>query len=330
MAEQKRQSVTAEELTEQMGKLNPAADDTKVKQQLPSPDDINAETNAELEAGEILTEAKRRLSGVKTVEKQAMPTTEDIEAEKKDNSCAVVSSEQMAKAAASKAKAEEKGQSLGTVDAKSLMVGGAGAGGGFGLNAPGYGVKVQHFAPVAGSGTKKQIDVDDAILTAWTQVLDDTAKLTWVYCSYTSDLKKLELQASGDGGLSEFKAQIGDSVAWGGFRCYGVDKRGGTEVRRTKFVFVQVRPESVSMIKKAKQSSHKHDVKEVITGTHMDISVETLADLDEQGLITKLQAATGAHKPNGYEFEPGVFIEADFYGLGIGKECKGETATNNS
>lgn len=304
--------------------------ETEVKQKLPTADDINAETSADLMAGEILGEAKRKLSRADTQEKQTLPTPDDIKAEKKDKSCVVLSSEQMSKAAASKAKSEAHGMSLGTVDAKSLAVGGAGAGGGFGLNAPGFGVKVTHFAG-GGSGVnaKKQINISEDITNAWAQVLDDAAKTTWIYCSYTDDLKNLNLLASGEGGLSEFKKQIGDAMGWGGFKCYGVDKRGGTVVRRTKFVFAQIRPESVSMIKKAKQASHKGDVKQIITGAHMDVSVETLADLDEQGLITKLQAATGAHKPNGYEFEPGVFIEADFYGLGIGKQCKGETASAN-
>jgi len=310
----------------QEGKESLKAVETEVRQRLPTMDDINAENSAVLEADEILGDAKRRLSRVKTVEKQVLPQVDDIQAEKKDKACAVLSSEQMSKAAASKTASEAKGKHLGTVDTSSGF--GAGAGGGFGLNAPGFGVKVNHFAG-GGSGVaaKKQIEVSEEIKSTWAQVLDDAAKTTWVYCKYSDDLKKLELQASGEGGLSEFKRQIGETMAWGAFRCYGVDKRGGTVVRRTKLVFVQVRPEAVSMIKRAKQTSHKGDVKEALTGTHVDIAVETLADLDEQDLIKKLQAATGAHKPNGYEFDADVFLEADFYGLGIGKDCKGETAT---
>jgi hypothetical protein len=329
-AEASGETTAAAEAALQEGKESLKAAETTEKQHLPTADDINAERNVELEAAEILTEAKRKLSSASTEEKQTLPTAEDIQAEKKDKACAVLSSEQMAKAAASKKAAEEKGAGLGTVDQKSLMVGGAGAGGGFGLNAPGFGVKVQHFAG-GGSGVaaKKQLEVSPEVASTWQNVLDDASKKTWIYCKYSDDLKKLELQASGEGGLSEFKAQIGEELAWGGFRCYGVDKRGGTEVRRTKFIFVQVRPQGVSMVKKGKQSAHKNDVKESINNTHLDVGVESLADLDEQGLISKLQAATGAHKPNGYEFEPGVFVEADFYGLGIGKACKGETAANS-
>lgn len=321
------EATAAAETALQEGKESLKAVETQDKTVLPTADDINAEQNADLVAGEILLEAKRKLSRAETTEKNSLPSPEDIKAEKKDKDCAVISSEQMAKAAASKAKAETHGAGLGTVNTKGGF--GAGAGGGFGLNAPGFGVKVQHFAGAAsGANSKKQVAVSDDVKTAWLQVLDDSAPKTWVYCKYSDDLKTLELQASGEGGLTEFKAQIGDQMAWGAFKCFGVDKRGGTEVRRTKFIAVQIRPEGVSMIKKAKQSSHKGDVKEVLSNTHMDVSVETLADLDEKMLITKLQAATGAHKPNGYEFDPGAFIEDDFYGLGIGKSCKGETAQN--
>merc|ERR1712217_710455 len=181
---------------------------------------------------------------------------------------------------------------------------------------------------MGGVAAKKQITIPDDISSAWSKVLSDDDPLRWIYCKYTADLKSIALTASGTGGLSEFKQKVDDDLAWAGLRCYGVDKRGGTEVRRTKFIFVQIRPEAASQIKKAKQASHKGEVKEVLINAHMDLVVEGLGDLDEQGLITKLQAATGAHKPNGYEFDDGAFIEADFYGLGIGKDCKGETARN--
>lgn len=46
------------------------------------------------------------------------------------------------------------------------------------------------------------------------------------------------------------------------------------------------------------------------TGAHLDLSVDSPEDLTEHDCIVRLQAATGAHKPNGYEFEPGVVTSA--------------------
>lgn len=307
------------------GKKSLKTVETVEKSRLPTVDDINAEQAAGVSAGEMLMAGRKSLKSVETVEKQQLPSATDVQAEKKDpKRCSVKDSEQMAKALQSKSAADAKSMHLGNVNTSTGF--GAGAGGGFGLNAPGHGPKVNHFAG-GGSGvdTKKQIDIPAAVNTAWAQVLDDADPLRWIFCKYTENLKGIELSAKGTGGLAEFKQQIGDEMAWAGFRCYGVDKRGGTEVRRTKFVFVQVRPEAVSTIKKAKQSAHKGEVKEAISNAHLDLVVESITDLAEQGLIDRLQAATGAHKPNGYEFDDGKFIEADYYGLGIGKDCKGET-----
>ncbi|CAE8643057.1 unnamed protein product [Polarella glacialis] len=181
---------------------------------------------------------------------------------------------------------------------------------------------------VAEEGSSIDIGEDVRVTWLWKNVLADADPTSWIYCEYTSDGKGLELKSSGTGGLSEFKAALGESIAWGGFRCNGVDRRGTFECKRPKFIFVQHKPEQMSAMKKAKQGSHKGDVKDAITGAHLDVIVETLADLDEQGLIAKLQAATGAHKPNGYEFEPGLILDADFYGLGIGNDCKGESSKN--
>ena len=47
------------------------------------------------------------------------------------------------------------------------------------------------------------------------------------------------------------------------------------------------------------------------TGVHLDVSIDDAADLTEEDLVKRLQAATGAHKPNGYEFEPGIITSAE-------------------
>jgi hypothetical protein len=228
-------------------------------------------------------------------------------------------SEAMEKAEASKAEAESKSAGLGVVQSAGGFVGGQG--GGLGLNAPGAGPKVNHFAA---KGTA--IPVADEVKAEWQKVMDDAHGQGWVVAEYAADGKSLQLQASGEGGMKEFKEQLsGDKLSWGAFRCWGVDKRGGTECKRTKFIFVQWMPEGVSQIKKAKMGSHKGAMKGALDGAHMDLLCESLDDFEEQGLMTKLQASTGAHKPNGYEFDEGVFLESDYYGLGIGKDCKSET-----
>jgi hypothetical protein len=222
----------------------------------------------------------------------------------------------------------QKAKQFGSLDTASIAMGGAGQGGGLGLNRPGAGPTVKHFAGGGRGSISQELQMDDEIGQAWIQVQDQNDPMGWVFCTYSADGKKLELKAKGGGGLKAFKAELGDELGWAAFRCYGVDKRGGLECKRPKFVNVQYKPEAASSIKKARMGSNKGAVKDVLKGTHLDIIVENLNDLAEATLIEKLQAATGAHKPNGYEFDDGVFCEADFYGLGIGKDCKGEGSKN--
>mmetsp|Transcript_44597 Transcript_44597/g.105744 ORF Transcript_44597/g.105744 Transcript_44597/m.105744 type:complete len:236 (-) Transcript_44597:135-842(-) len=235
----------------------------------------------------------------------------------------------MDKALESKAQAEAKAANLGTVNTNGGF--GAGAGGGMGLNKPGFGPAVQHFAGKSEPG-KKTVDIKPEIRETWLKILDNNEPVAWVVCEYDPEVKSptLLLKASGEGGMKEFIAALPkDVVAWGAFRCYGVDRRGGVDSKRAKFIFVQWTPEGISQMKKAKTGPHKGEVKEVLTGTHIDVMIENEEGFAPADLIQKLQAATGAHKPNGYEFEDGEFIEADYYGLGIGKDCKGETNSAN-
>ena len=149
-------------------------------------------------------------------------------------------SEVMNKAAESQAKASEKTKKFGIVENTAAY--GAGAGGGFGLNAPGAGPKVKHFAG-AGGGGKKTLDVPEAISNAWLKVLDDEQPETFIVATYTSNGKGLNEPVIGTEGLEAFKAALpDDQCAWGGFKCLAVDDRGNVVCKRPKFVFVRLFP----------------------------------------------------------------------------------------
>eukprot|EP00927_Polykrikos_kofoidii_P084943 TRINITY_DN9104_c0_g1_i1.p1 TRINITY_DN9104_c0_g1~~TRINITY_DN9104_c0_g1_i1.p1 ORF type:complete len:241 (-),score=43.92 TRINITY_DN9104_c0_g1_i1:307-1029(-) len=238
-------------------------------------------------------------------------------------------SEQIEKAQASKAEAEAKGLHLGKLDTAGIAMGGAGQGGGLGLNAPGHGPEVKHFA---GGGGGAVIEVDPEISKSWALVQDDANSANWIVCTYTENGKGLNLKEVGQSGMTGFKEALGDDLAWGGLRIAAVDKRGGTVCKRPKLIFVQWKGgKNAGTMRKAKMASHKGTVKQAIASAHIDLVIEdSLDEMNANDLIPLLQKATGSHKPNGYEFDEGDFIEADYYGLGIGEECKGETATGNA
>ncbi|GMH96011.1 hypothetical protein TrVE_jg1393 [Triparma verrucosa] len=215
-------------------------------------------------------------------------------------------------------------EQFGIVDIKAGNIG-SGAGGGFGLNAPGTGPKVKSWA---GAGAPKGFIVNEECKAAWEKMCNDNDPIHFVVGKYSADYKSLELASSGEGRLSAFVAALtselgDDKIGWGGFRCYGVDDRGNTVSKRAKIVFIQYMPPNAPAMKKAKMGSHKGAAKAAFDKAHMDQLVENVVeDLVPADLVTALQAATGAHKPNGYEFEVGEFVSADYYNRGIGKDAK--------
>lgn len=182
------------------------------------------------------------------------------------------------------------------------------------------GVKVMGglTAGTVGAKTKgASIPVDEKVEGVWKQILKDDAPVGWVVLKYSDDGKSINLHKQGDGVAMEaftscLKDDIGDAAAaWGAFRCNAVDERGSVTCKRPKFLFVQYMPDNLPGMRKAKMGSHKGTMKDILTGCHADMLVcDVVEDLDKTELVKKLQAATGAHKPNGYEFDDGTITPA--------------------
>lgn len=192
---------------------------------------------------------------------------------------------------------------------------GAGAGGGLGLSAVAN-PKVNHFAAKGSKGSGPGLSADMG--PCWQNIIGPTTteNFGWLLCEYDATGKNVELKDKGEGGLADFKAALVkcEGCAWGGFRCYGVDNRGNVICKRPKFVFVQYMPASAPPMRRAKMGSHKGALKECFDKAHVDVCVtDANEDLTPEFLAEKLQSATGAHKPNGYEFDVGVITDADYY-----------------
>jgi len=189
--------------------------------------------------------------------------------------------------------------------------------GGLGFNDPNFGVRKKTGFEAA-KATGRSLPITDECENLWNEVLDNDNKRTWVVMQYDDKGKALSLKKSGEGGLSEFVAELeDDKVCWGAFRCWAVDDRGNVTCERAKFVFVQWMPTGASSMRKAKMGTHKGSVKEVLHSVHLDLQAEDKSAFDDEELVKALQAATGAHKPNGYRFEEGKVVNADYYASAI-------------
>jgi hypothetical protein len=108
-----------------------------------------------------------------------------------------------------------------------------------------------------------------------------------------ADGNTITVGATGAGGLEEFAQQFGDDseVAFG----YARVVTGDEESKRAKFIFLAWTGDNAGIMKKAKMSVHKANVKEVVR----EFAIETLAssseDLDPAALKAAVVKAGGAN-----------------------------------
>jgi len=149
----------------------------------------------------------------------------------------------------------------------------------------------------------QQLKIDDEVANAWNRLTSDASNVSWIACGYPEgSSNELIFKAEGEGGMPEFISQLpANDIIWGAFKVVGVDDRGNTVSRRPKFIFVKYLPAEVPTMKRARAGGHKGAIKQKMDA-HIDIEIESAAELTEEVVITKLRAAGGAHAPTSYEF----------------------------
>jgi len=139
------------------------------------------------------------------------------------------------------------------------------------------------------------------------KVKDNNDPTNWVV--YGLEDKKLALKATGTGGRNEFQSFFGDNVdkiLIGGLRVHAVDDRGTVQSVRVKFIMVKWVGSKVPTMQKGQIMQMASEIDSIMKGYHVTIQTSDSADLEERGLVAKLNESTGAHKPSGYDFNPGL------------------------
>lgn len=107
----------------------------------------------------------------------------------------------------------------------------------------------------------------------------------------TVDGNSVGLTASGTGGLSELVSNLReDACQYGYLRVIS----GDTESRRAKFVFISWVGDKVGALKRAKTSVQKAEVKKTLRDFTVEVHGETLDELEESAIMTKVRKAGGA------------------------------------
>ncbi|KAK4053212.1 hypothetical protein OIO90_003986 [Microbotryomycetes sp. JL221] len=131
------------------------------------------------------------------------------------------------------------------------------------------------------------------IKEAYEQVRDNKSDVTWLLLDYETDKSDtLNLTGKGNGGLDELKQHLSDDRASFGYAkiTYANDK----ESQREKFIFITWIGSNVKVMRKAKLSVHKADVQNVLRIFSIEVPANSLNDLDEGPIVTRLRKAGGA------------------------------------
>ncbi|KAJ5076951.1 coactosin [Anaeramoeba ignava] len=106
-----------------------------------------------------------------------------------------------------------------------------------------------------------------------------------VHITYEGNSNKLIVKATGEGGIPEFLDQLEDDiVAYVYLRVIAVDDQS----RRPKFVLITWIGDKVKIMRKAKVSVHKSDVKRVIQQFAIEMQVFDREDLDIDKIMKEI------------------------------------------
>jgi len=132
-----------------------------------------------------------------------------------------------------------------------------------------------------------------AILEAYNEVMADKNEIEWA--AFTFEANKLGVAAKGSD-FDEFKSHFKpDDRAFGYIKIHTGDELS----KRSKFVFLTWVGPNVSVMKKAKMSTDKALLKEIIQNLSVELQVETAGEFDLQNFKTEVDKAGGARYGTG-------------------------------
>ncbi|XP_045618649.1 coactosin-like protein isoform X3 [Procambarus clarkii] len=133
----------------------------------------------------------------------------------------------------------------------------------------------------------------DGLRDAYSDVRDDKSECNWAVFKY--DGSQVIVSAKGQT-FDDFKAQFGDDErAFAYLRLQTGDEMS----KRSKFLLVTWVGTGVSPIKKAKMSTDKALVKEILSNFAVELTVETASELNHEAFLQELVKAGGANYGTG-------------------------------
>jgi len=132
---------------------------------------------------------------------------------------------------------------------------------------------------------------DPAIASAYADIRSDSHPTNWVVIGYSSG-DKLHVEATGEGSIGELASHFQDNACQ---YAYVRVTTGDQESKRAKFVFISWTGPSAGVMRKAKVSVHKANVKSVFRDFAVELQAAEADDLEESKVIATVVKAGGAN-----------------------------------
>jgi hypothetical protein len=131
------------------------------------------------------------------------------------------------------------------------------------------------------------------IREAYDEVRNDNCETNWLLITYDpANNKRWILHGKGSGGLAELKEAIGPNFLGYGYLRWST---GDESSRRTKFVIIKYLSKGLKMNVKAQMNLHRGDVEKVLNQVSIGLEAETLDELSDEEIETRIHKAGGAH-----------------------------------
>jgi len=135
------------------------------------------------------------------------------------------------------------------------------------------------------------LNVGDDVAQAYQAVRSDANSTNWAVFKYSGDNSGVSVAATGDDGLSGLVNHL-----QGGERAYAYLRvTSGDELSaRAKFVFLTWVPEDVKPLQKARVSTDKAFVKQVVKDFSLEFFASNHSEISEEEILKAVKKAGGA------------------------------------
>jgi len=135
------------------------------------------------------------------------------------------------------------------------------------------------------------LQVGEDVRSAYDDVRSDATPTNWAALKYDASGNRISVAGTGSDGLHGLANEFAE-----GERAYGFLRvTSGDELSaRAKFVFITWVSEKVSPLKKARVSTDKAFVKEVVKDFALELHATSPADLHEDDILRQVKKASGA------------------------------------